>query len=93
MPGEVWERRSSIAGIEFNLERQMRLLAESLAPYLPEFHPPLEPIGRPWELFPHNRVYGSVGNYRPFILGPERGLLALPLSAPSDGPSGAVYVD
>lgn len=40
MPDEVWTRRSTLAGIDWDLEAQLTFLEHELAPYLTEFRPP-----------------------------------------------------
>src|SRR3954447_20066785 len=48
LPKDIWERRSALHGIRFDLDDQLRWL-EGLAPAMREFAPPEGPTGRPWE--------------------------------------------
>jgi hypothetical protein len=56
MPAEVWDRRSELVGIDFDLDRQLGLLGE-LEPYLREFDPPERDAG-PQEYYSENPSYG-----------------------------------
>jgi hypothetical protein len=60
LPEGVWDRRSAVAGIRFDLDVQLRWL-ERLAPAMHEFAPPEQPTGRPWEYTLANDSYGRVG--------------------------------
>jgi hypothetical protein len=60
LPESVWERKSELAGIEFDLERQLHFLETELAPYLAEFAAPEKPTGRANEFFLENGSYGPV---------------------------------
>ncbi len=52
----VWERRSELTGIDFDLERQLELLGE-LEPYFREFDPPERDAG-PHRYYSDNPSYG-----------------------------------
>jgi predicted O-methyltransferase YrrM len=60
LPADVWERRSALRGIHFDLDEQLRWL-EPLAPAMGEFAPPERPTGRPGEYTLANDSYGRVG--------------------------------
>ena len=38
LPPEAWERKSGLAGIDFDLDRQLDFLEHELAPFVSEFH-------------------------------------------------------
>ena len=59
IPESAWERESELAGIQFDLERQLDYLAE-LRPYLDEFHPPEQAKGDSNAYFLENGSYGRV---------------------------------
>jgi predicted O-methyltransferase YrrM len=60
LPAELWERRSALAGIDFDLERQVEL-AESLARFGEEFKQfPVESDGHPQHFYLRNGMYESV---------------------------------
>lgn len=56
LPADVWTRRSELAGIELDLDRQTALVERELAPYLGELDAP-ETEERPGELFLANGSY------------------------------------
>jgi methyltransferase family protein len=53
---DVWQRRSKLAGIELDLDRQLEYLRK-LSPYLSEFDPP-EDVAGPQEYYSTNHSYG-----------------------------------
>jgi predicted O-methyltransferase YrrM len=60
LPPDVWERRSALRGIHFDLDEQVAWL-EGLAEAMREFSPPEQPTGRPGEYALANESYGRVG--------------------------------
>jgi predicted O-methyltransferase YrrM len=60
LPPDVWERRSALRGIHFDLDEQVVWL-EGLADAMREFAPPEQPTGRPGEYSLANDSYGRVG--------------------------------
>jgi hypothetical protein len=61
LPGDIWDRRSALAGIHFDLDEQIAWIEAELAPSLREFAPPEQPTGRPGEYTLANDSYGRVG--------------------------------
>jgi hypothetical protein len=57
VPAETWERRSELAGIDWDLDRQLALV-EELEPFLREFDPPSE-AGAPNGYHRANPSYGA----------------------------------
>jgi len=55
----VWERRSALAGIDLNLELQLALLENELAPFIREFDPPRTST-TPSDYYLDNPSYGPV---------------------------------
>lgn len=43
MPEETWTRRSALAGLTWDLDRQLDFLESKLAPFVAEFDPPADP--------------------------------------------------
>jgi hypothetical protein len=60
LPADVWARRSEMAGIELDLDRQAKLVERDLAPYAAELGAPEHGSGRPDELFLANGSYEYV---------------------------------
>jgi predicted O-methyltransferase YrrM len=60
LPPDVWERRSALRGIHFDLDEQVAWL-EGLADAMREFAPPEQPAGRRGEYALANDSYGRVG--------------------------------
>jgi methyltransferase family protein len=56
LPDEFWDRKSELAGIDWDLDRQLANVAE-LQPALAEFRPPHGPTGRRHEFFIDNGLY------------------------------------
>jgi hypothetical protein len=56
VPADVWERRSDLAGIDWDLERQLALV-EQIAPFLGEFDAPAE-SAEPHRYYRANPSYG-----------------------------------
>ncbi len=59
-PG-IWNRRSELPGIEFDLDAQVAWLDDQLAEAMQEFAPPEQPTGRQDEYTLANDSYGRVG--------------------------------
>jgi Methyltransferase domain len=57
LPEGMWTRRSELAGIPFDLDRQLAFL-EELTPYIAEFDPPTERPTDPHAYYLHNPSYG-----------------------------------
>jgi Methyltransferase domain len=55
LPRDVWERRSDLAGIQFDLKPQFALLERNLAPFVAELELPREPVA---DLYLDNPSYG-----------------------------------
>ncbi len=53
----VWDRRSSLAGIALDLDRQMHWAESRLAAFAAELDAPARPTGRPGEFFFENGYY------------------------------------
>jgi len=60
LPESVWRSESPLAGVSFDLERQMTFLEQDLAPFVAEFDPPIERLPDPAQFFLHNGTYESV---------------------------------
>jgi predicted O-methyltransferase YrrM len=61
LPPGVWDRRSELRGIDFDLDRQLEWIERHLAEAMQEFAPPEHPTGRPGEYTLDNDSYGRVG--------------------------------
>jgi hypothetical protein len=60
LPESIWSSESPLAGVSLDLERQMTLLEQDLAPFVAEFDPPSERSPDPGQFFLHNGTYESV---------------------------------
>ena len=73
LPAEIWDRRSPLAGVRFDLQSQLELLEGELLPAAADFDPPLEDPGdgRYWLLnttYPPLdawTLYGVIRRWRP----------------------------
>jgi len=61
LPGDIWERRSDLPGIHFDLDEQLEWVERHLADAMREFAPPERATGRPGEYTLDNDSYGRVG--------------------------------
>jgi Methyltransferase domain len=61
LPPDIWERRSELAGLRFDLDEQLAWIESELAPAMREFSPPERATGRPGEYALDNDSYGRVG--------------------------------
>jgi hypothetical protein len=61
LPAGVWERRSELRGIHFDLDEQVAWIEEHLGAAMREFTAPEQPTGRPDEYTLANDSYGRVG--------------------------------
>lgn len=60
LPGDVFERRTALRGLDLAFDRQIELIESELAPYLGEFDPPAQPTGSPGEFHLANGTYPPV---------------------------------
>jgi len=60
LPGDWWERKHPMPGVEMDLDEQLRLAEGPLAPYISEFAPPRLPTGRSGEYHTDNGSFESV---------------------------------
>jgi Methyltransferase domain len=60
LPPAVWERRSELRGVDFDLERHAEFIESELAPYFQEFDPPEEETGRPFEYHARNPSFSRM---------------------------------
>lgn len=61
LPPDIWDRRSELAGLRFDLDEQLRWIESELGPAMREFAPPEVATGRPGEYALDNDSYGRVG--------------------------------
>jgi predicted O-methyltransferase YrrM len=61
LPADIWDRRSALRGIRFDLDAQVAWMEENLGAAMREFAPPEQPTGRPGEYALANGSYGRVG--------------------------------
>jgi predicted O-methyltransferase YrrM len=61
LPPDVWNRRSELHGIHFDLDEQVAWIERNLGDAMREFAPPERPSGRPGEYALANDSYGRVG--------------------------------
>jgi hypothetical protein len=61
LPPDIWDRRSELRGIEFDLDAQLSWIESNLAEAMKEFSPPEQATGRPGEYTLDNDSYGRVG--------------------------------
>jgi len=61
LPPGIWERRSPLAGIEWDLDAQLAWIERELGDAMREFAPPEHATGRPGEFTLANDTYGRVG--------------------------------
>ena len=61
LPADIWERRSALRGIHFDLDEQLAWIEAELAAAMREFAPPERATGRPGEYALENPSYGRVG--------------------------------
>jgi hypothetical protein len=57
LPPDLWEQRSELAGLRFDVEVQLRFIEEHLARYASEFDPPVERPREPDRYFLRNDFY------------------------------------
>jgi hypothetical protein len=57
IPSRVWERRSPLRGLAFDLSAQLGFVEAELTPYLEEFRPPLDRGPDPGEYYSRNGFY------------------------------------
>src|SRR5262245_9007916 len=60
LPRDIWDRRSSLAGIDFDLDAHLVWIESNLASAMKEFAPPERATGRPGEYTLDNDSYGRV---------------------------------
>jgi predicted O-methyltransferase YrrM len=60
LPEDVWERRSTLGGIDLQVDRAMALVETELAPFVAELEVPREGPRPPGEFFLRNQNYESV---------------------------------
>lgn len=58
LPPELWTEPAPMPGVELDLDGQVRFLEETLAPFVAEFAPPLDPPGDELGFYLHNPYYG-----------------------------------
>jgi predicted O-methyltransferase YrrM len=61
LPADVWDRRSALRGIHFDLDEQLAWIEANLGEAMREFAPPEQSAGRPGEYALANTSYGRVG--------------------------------
>jgi predicted O-methyltransferase YrrM len=61
LPHDIWERRSALRGIDFDLDAQVAWIEANLAGAMREFSPPEHETGRAGEYTLANDAYGRVG--------------------------------
>jgi hypothetical protein len=61
LPADVWDRRSDLRGIHFDLDEQLAWIEEHLAEAMREFAAPEHATGQPGEYALANESYGRVG--------------------------------
>ena len=61
VPPDIWERRSPLAGIDFDLDAQLAWIERHVAEAMREFAPPEETTGEPGEYTLANDSFGRVG--------------------------------
>src|SRR4051812_43694616 len=61
LPADVWDRRSALRGIHFDLDEHLAWLETELSEAMRDFAPPEQPTGRPGEYALANASYGRVG--------------------------------
>lgn len=61
LPPDVWDRRSALRGIHFDLDEQLAWIDRELADGMREFSAPDGPTGREGEYWLDNASYGRVG--------------------------------
>lgn len=57
LPDEIWQRRSSLPGVDFSLEHQIRYVERELAPYASEFTPARSPNGERLSFYSDNGLF------------------------------------
>jgi Methyltransferase domain len=60
VPESAWTEPSAMAGLAFDLDRQMDYLERELAPFIAEFDPPRKKTADRTQFFLHNNMYESV---------------------------------
>lgn len=58
---DIWERRSELRGVHFDLDEQLSWIEEHIAPAMSQFSPPEHDTGRVSEYTLANDSYGRVG--------------------------------
>jgi predicted O-methyltransferase YrrM len=61
LPSDIWERRSDLRGIHFDLDEQLAWISDHVAAAMREFSPPEHSTGRRGEYTLDNDSYGRVG--------------------------------
>jgi predicted O-methyltransferase YrrM len=61
LPPDIWDRRSELRGIHFDLDEQLEWIEANLATAMQEFAPTEHATGRPGEYTLANDSYGRVG--------------------------------
>jgi len=61
LPDDIWERRSELRGIRFDLDEQLAWIEQHVAAAMREFSPPAQSTGRAGEYSLDNDSYGRVG--------------------------------
>ena len=61
LPADIWDRRSELSGIHFDLDEQLGWIESELAGAMREFSPPERTTRRQWEYSLDNDAYGPVG--------------------------------
>lgn len=61
VPPDIWDRRSELHGIHFDLDEQLAWIEANVATAMQEFAPPEHATGRPDEYTLDNDSYGRVG--------------------------------
>jgi hypothetical protein len=61
LPQDLWDRRSELAGIDFDLDTQLAWIEQKIGPAMKEFSPATEQTANPHEYTLANDSYGRVG--------------------------------
>jgi hypothetical protein len=56
----IWDRQAPLRGLELDLDAQLRLIEEQLAPFIAEFRPPSHAQADPLAFYVENRWYGPM---------------------------------
>jgi hypothetical protein len=60
LPDDIWERRSTMGGVELQVDRAMSLVETELAPFISELEIPADGPLPPGQFFLHNENYEAV---------------------------------